>query len=150
MSPMSPTPQTLPTAPGALNVGGPSVPNGTATAFKAFMAGTQPSASTPVLTTMTTGHTVVPMPKPLFALAMEILWKRAEKSPRPGFNGGRAPLFDGARAHPSAMDGRKAFLGLHLAVPAEVAAFFRGKGRNGGRKKKRKQGTRRRQGSERL
>ena len=94
---------------------------------------------------MTAGHTVVPIAKPLFVLAMEILWKRAEKTPRAGFNGGRARLFDGA--HSSAMDGRKAFLGIQLALPAEVAAFFRGKGRNGDRKKNRKQGTRRRQGS---
>jgi hypothetical protein len=107
------------------------------------MAGSQAAASIPVPTTMTTGRTVAPIAKPLFAMALEILWKRAEKSPRSSLSGGRAALFDSGQGA-SAMDGRKAFLGIHLALPAEVAAFFRGKGKNGDRKKKRKQGSRRR------
>jgi hypothetical protein len=53
-------------------------------------------------------------------------------------------LFDGTGTPPSAIEGRKAILGIYLSLPAEVAAFFRGRGRNGDRKKKRKQGSRRR------
>jgi hypothetical protein len=145
MSPLPPASPAVPTAPSAPNVGGPSAPNGTAAAFKAFMAGSQAAASTPVPTTMTTGRAVVPIAKPLFAMAMEILWKRAEKLPRSSFTGGRAAMFDSAPGA-SAMDGRKANLGVYLSLLAEVAAFFREKGKNGDRKKKRKQGSRRRMG----
>ena len=143
MSPLRPVAPTPPTAPGAPQAPGVSGPSPTAPVFKSMMAGGQPSTAAPNPATMTQAQMAAPVAKPLFALAMEIFWKRTEKSARPTA-AARTAFFDmGGRAHPSAVEGPKAVLGIYLALPAEVAAFFRGKRRNGG-KKKRKQGTRRR------
>ena len=147
MSPLPPVAPTPPTAPGVPQVPGVSGPSPTAAVFKSMMAGGQPSAATPAPTTVSQAHLAAPVGKPLFALAMKILWRRTEKSARPAA-AARAALFDmGQGAQPSAVDGRKAVLGIYLALPAEVAAFFWGRRKPGGRKKKRKQGTHRRQGS---
>ena len=93
MSPLPPVAPTPPTAPGVPQVPGVSGPSPTAAVFKSMMAGGQPSAATPAPTTVSQAHLAAPVGKPLFALAMEILWRRTEKSARPAA-AARAALFD--------------------------------------------------------
>ena len=137
----------------APQVGGPAASSAPPPAggFRAVLHGAQPSASlrpTPAPADLHahTAHSAIA--KPLFALAMDILWKRNLKSSRSMASGAHPRFFDGGEGvHASAMEGRKSALAIYLGLPGELAAFFRGRGKDGGRKKKRRQGKRQRPGS---
>lgn len=79
---------------------------------------------------------------------MDILWKRNAKPTRSTPGGAHSRFFDGSEgAQASAMEGRKSALAIYLGLPGELAAFFRGRGKDGGRKKKRRDGKRQRPGA---
>ena len=129
--------------------GSPPSGNG-ASAFRAALNGA-PGASAPTGSTAsgpTAGAPGPPTagPQPLLALALELGWKRLARAERRIL--GSQPRLPGGNdgGHASAAEGRKSVIGIFLGLPGELAAFFRGRGKDGGRKQKQRQ-RRRRQGN---